>query len=59
MDLIAGATPMKLDSIEVPVASIDDLIRLKRAAGRPKDLVEVEILGALKEEMEKKDSPAH
>jgi hypothetical protein len=54
LDLIAGATPMKLDSIEVPVASLDDLIRLKRAAGRPKDLVEVEILGALKEETEKK-----
>jgi hypothetical protein len=53
-DLIAGATRMKLDSLEVPVASLDDLIRLKRAAGRPKDLVEVEILGALKEEIEKK-----
>jgi len=52
-DLIAGATPMKLDSIEVPVASVDDLIRLKRAAGRPKDLVEVEILGALREEMDR------
>ena len=51
MDLIAGATGMKLDSIEVPVASLDDLIRLKRAAGRPKDLVEVEILGALREEI--------
>jgi len=54
LDLIAGATAMKLDSIEVPVASLDDLIRLKRAAGRPKDLVEVEILGALKEEIGKK-----
>lgn len=55
-DLIAGSTPMKLDSIEVPVASVDDLIRLKRAAGRPKDLIEVEILGALKEEMERRKS---
>ncbi|MDQ6893311.1 MAG: hypothetical protein M3167_11625 [Acidobacteriota bacterium] len=54
MDLIAGAEPMKLDSVEVAVASLDDLIRLKRAAGRPKDLVELEILGALKEEIEKK-----
>lgn len=49
-DLIAGAKRMKLDSLEVPVASLDDLIRLKRAAGRPKDLVELEILGALREE---------
>ena len=49
-DLIAGAERMKLDSLEVPVASLDDLIRLKRAAGRPKDLIELEILGALREE---------
>ena len=49
-DLIAGATRMKLDSIDVPVASLDDLIRLKRAARRPKDLIELEILGALREE---------
>jgi hypothetical protein len=34
------------------VASIEDLILMKRAAGRPKDLVELEILGALKEELE-------
>ncbi len=54
-DLIAGSTPMKLDEVEVPVASLEDLIRLKRAAGRPKDLVEVEILGALKEEIERND----
>ena len=54
-DLIAGAAQMKLDAIEVPVAAVDDLIRLKRAAGRPKDLVEVEILGALKEEMDLAD----
>lgn len=55
-DLIAGSAPMKLDSIEIRVASVDDLIRLKRAAGRPKDLIEVEILGALKEEMERQKS---
>lgn len=54
-DLIAGATRMKLEPVEVPVAALDDLIRLKRAAGRPKDLVEVEILGALKEETDRRD----
>ena len=35
------------------IASVDDLIRMKRAAGRPKDRVELEILGALREEIER------
>lgn len=35
------------------VASVDDLIRMKRAAGRPKDRVELEILGALREEIDR------
>ena len=38
--------------LSVLVASVDDLIRMKRASARPKDLVEVEILGALREEIE-------
>jgi len=35
------------------VASLDDLIAMKRAAGRPKDRVELEILGALREELDR------
>jgi hypothetical protein len=35
----------------VLVASVDDLIRMKRAAGRPKDLLAVEELGALRDEL--------
>jgi len=38
-----------LGGIEVLVASLDDLIRMRRAAGRLKDLVEVENLSKLRE----------
>lgn len=53
LDLMNGATEMDLGEVRVLVASLDDLIRLKRAAGRPKDRVELEILGALREEIER------
>jgi hypothetical protein len=49
-DLMKGAVDVDLDGLVVAVASIDDLIRMKRAAGRPRDLAELEILGALREE---------
>ena len=35
------------------VASLDDLMAMKRAAGRPKDRIELEILGALREELDR------
>jgi hypothetical protein len=38
---------------QVLVASLDDLIRMKRAAGRPKDLLALEELGALREELDR------
>jgi hypothetical protein len=50
-DLIRTAERLEIGGRTVPVASVDDLIRMKRAAGRPKDLVEIEILGALREEI--------
>lgn len=51
--LLRNAVPMALDGVPVHVAAIDDLMRMKRAAGRPKDRVELEILGALREEMDR------
>ena len=46
---------MDLVDTNVLVASLDDLIRMKRAAGRNKDLIEVENLSALREVREKTD----
>jgi hypothetical protein len=45
--------------MKVKVASIDDLIRMKRAAGRPKDLIEVEVLGALRDEIDEQALAEH
>lgn len=42
---------------KVQVCSIDDLIRMKRAAGRTKDLRAVEELGALRDERGRRKSP--
>jgi hypothetical protein len=47
-----NAQVVELDDVEVLVAHLRDLIRMKRAAGRPKDLIEVEVLTALLEERE-------
>lgn len=39
--------------VPVHVASLHDLMDMKRAAGRPKDRIELEILGALREELDR------
>jgi hypothetical protein len=39
----------------IRVASLDDLIAMKQAAGRPKDRAELEILGALREEIDRRN----
>lgn len=51
-DLHASATDVDLDGLVVRVASVDDLIRMKRAAGRPQDRIAVEWLSALRDELE-------
>jgi hypothetical protein len=51
-DLARTADIYELFGHHVLVASVDDLIRMKRAAGRPKDLLAIEELGALREELD-------
>jgi hypothetical protein len=51
-ELELAANEALLFSHSVKVVSLAHLIRMKRAAGRPKDLIEVEILEALKDELE-------
>jgi hypothetical protein len=51
-DLDAAATDEDLDGPVVRVASLDDLIRMKRAAGRPQDRIAIEWLAALRDELE-------
>lgn len=50
-DLARTAHVFTLFGHRVLVASIEDLIRMKRAAGRRKDLLAVEELGALRDEL--------
>jgi hypothetical protein len=51
-DLVRNAEDVTLGDLVVKMVGLDDLIRMKRAAGRPKDRVEVEILGALRDEID-------
>jgi hypothetical protein len=51
-ELARAATEADFGGYSLKVASIDDLIRMKRAAGRPKDLYAVEELGALRDEID-------
>jgi hypothetical protein len=48
--LAEHAQPYEVEGLRVLVASIEDLIRMKRAAGRPKDLIEIDVLRAVQEE---------
>ncbi len=49
-ELARSAELVDLGDVSVLVATLDDLIRMKTAAGRAKDRAEVEILAALRDE---------
>lgn len=51
-ELVKTADKTNLDGLQVWVTSLDDLIRMKLAAGRPQDLYQAEVLGALQEEID-------
>jgi hypothetical protein len=53
-ELERASEEVEIDAYRVKVASLDDLIRMKRAAGRPKDLRVVEELGALRDEIDER-----
>lgn len=42
--LLDAALIVEIDGIEVAIVSLDDLIRMKRAAGRPSDLEDIAVL---------------
>ena len=56
-EIAANAELLDIAGSNVRVASLDDLIRMKRAAGRPKDRAEVEQLGALRDERRGRKRP--
>ena len=50
-DIARRADVVDLGGFGFRVASLDDLIRMKRAAGHPRDRAELEVLEALREEL--------
>jgi hypothetical protein len=46
-ELRRRASTVRIDDLEVPVASIEDLTAMKRLAGRPQDLADVAALEAI------------
>jgi predicted nucleotidyltransferase len=52
-ELMARALWVDLDGSRVAIAGVDDLVRMKRAAGRPQDLTDIGALTRTEEELER------
>ncbi len=50
--VLSAAITLEVEGLSLKVASLDDLMRMKEASGLPKDRIELEVLGALKDELE-------
>jgi predicted nucleotidyltransferase len=55
-ELAARALTVNLDGIAVSIVGLDDLLRMKRAAGRPQDLTDIGALTRTDEELEREAS---
>jgi hypothetical protein len=49
-DMRARAHEVPLGDVTVPIANRDDLLRMKRASGRPQDIADVRLLESLVDE---------
>ena len=54
-DLVRAAESVEIEGMTVLAACVADLMRMKRAAGRPKDLIQLELLAALQEELDEQE----
>ncbi len=52
-ELARTAVRMDIGDVTVDVASLDDLIAMKRASGRPRDRAHLEVLAALRDEIDR------
>lgn len=55
-DLIARAVRVDIDGVTVALATLDDVVRSKRTADRPKDRAVLPVLEALRDELRRNDS---
>ena len=53
-DLVSNATTVRIHGVDVPVASLEDVIRSKAAANRPKDQRALPTLRQLLEEVKRR-----